>query len=455
MKKYFQFTKQLLKVVGVVIMLVVFFASFVQIKTDSVLILKAFPAEYVKNASVTPVHTKPHFRDYEWFYSIHVVHYEDSKTDTIISPPGEMPIILRNVVSYESWTKIMDHWMTDYQNGIFLNDWMPTWRGAPKDVEHKILLRKIDEFTTPQQLIVRQSFKLKKSNRTRDYFTVMRNISKEVDYYIANLLQQTDYYSLNQLLNMREGKPKLRPMLAYAASQCFSNNKPRIELLSLQDAQSMALYCDNWIIDGKQSLIQRSTIAIAGSRFRLAAEQLIASMQIPQTKQKIFRKKFHESNELSYQGQLLEVSQLTSSVRLQIESEYLETYFKRCRLLNSPYGFSLWSGGFFAGASAQHLNSLWNIGIELGAGLQILNDLQDMHPQNPAQFADLHAGRITLPYYLQMRGFSKAAIHWHANNYAKQFAEKAELYAKGLPDSEGKSFILHSISMLTHKGQLT
>jgi geranylgeranyl pyrophosphate synthase len=416
--------------------------------------LNSLPSDY-SDGSATKVHTKPYFHDYEWFYCIRVVHYANQKTDTIISYPGEKTKVLHDVVRYECWTKIMDNWMTDYKRGLFLNDWMPTWTGAPKDTERKLLLRKIDEFTTPQQLIVKQSLKLKKGHRTRDYFTVMRNISKEVDYYIASILQQTDYYSLNQLLNMREGKPKLRPMLTYAASQCFSNNKPRIELLSLQDAQSMALYCDNWIIDGKRSLVQRSTIAIAGARFRLATEQLIASMQIPQTKQKIFRKKFHESNELSYQGQLLEVSQLTSSVRLQIESEYLETYFKRCRLLNSPYGFSLWSGGFFAGASAQHLNSLWNIGIELGAGLQILNDLQDMHPQNPAQFADLHAGRITLPYYLQMRGFSKAAIHWHANNYAKQFAEKAELYTQTLPEGEGKSFILHSISMLTHKGQLT
>lgn len=465
-----------------IIVCIAFLMSFIQINTTDVLIIESLAKEYAPREAIStpmPNGEKP-LREYEWPYSIHIVHYLNH-TDTVITAPGTPPQTLEGVVSYESCTKLMDNFMLTLPlaKGAYYGDWIVTATNVPSDKKQTIQLRKIQDFKPEQPLVLASGIPVARVGLGRkssnDYFAMMREVSRQVDVTIADTLTR-QYASpiTKKLFALRNKKAKLRPLLTYAAYQIkdpdrnhlfeSDSHEHNLKLLcALQELQSLELYTHNWIIDGKHQEISRGDLVIANAEFRFAGEELINSLKLPMRSKDVLRGKFITSSRKSYMGQHLEITELTLDAIIAKCADLHEgvyrdgIYSERCMLLNTPYAFSLWSGGNLAGADTITLHLLWNTGIAFGTGLQVLNDLHDILPENQNRFTDLTSERITLPYYLDLKypgiidapdGSKLTFIKGEIRKESFHHYQEAKLYAQQLPEGVGRSTILQALDIL-------
>lgn len=441
---------------GNMVICVAFLASFMQVTTQDVLVLESLAKEHVPDKFLL-ADTVKHARlsDYGWPYGVYMVHYKDH-TDTIVTIPGTPPLVLENVIWYESCTKFMDNWMITWApaKGYSYGEWIPSCKNTPKDKKQTIALKNLQEFKPEQPLILSGIAGIRRNGmRSEDYFNQMRTISnitdKQIHQEVFNPLRPQ---IMRNFFQERKGKPKLRPFLTHAAYAAGGRKRSVPKLYALQELQTMALYCDNWIIDNKKAEIPRSELTIASSLLQLEAERLISHINLSLEKKEEFRFRFNFSNRLSYEGQLLDT-------RLQ-EGHLSIMYEQRCSLLNAPYAFSLWSGGYMAGMEKSLTAALWTAGMALGTGLQMINDTYDLSPKNPNRFADLRAGKVTLPYYLESQATGTAEEK--AETMKKEMREKilvchkdAVNALKCLPNNQGKQLIIQAFDILVTSKLLT
>jgi geranylgeranyl pyrophosphate synthase len=106
-----------------------------------------------------------------------------------------------------------------------------------------------------------------------------------------------------------------------------------------------------------------------------------------------------------------------------------------------------------AGMDKSLTAALWTAGMSLGTGLQMINDTYDLSPKNPNRFADLRAGKVTLPYYLESQATGTAEEK--VATMKKEMREKILVCHKDgvtalkcLPNNEGKQLIIQAFDIL-------
>jgi geranylgeranyl pyrophosphate synthase len=445
------------------LMLSCFLSSFVSVKTDRVAVLEPMPQETADfwhvNKNAKKQNNTAHFRSYEWWYEINIVHYNDGTTDTIIQSPGTPTLVLKNVLYIENLQKIQDSWMQKPELGLYYGDWVRMHTEEPNKKERKIELRPLGEFK-PERPLVLATVPLvtKKKITSGEYFDKMREISKVVDFALElELFKQATFWRAKEMLRLREGKPKLRSLLAYATYRMCGGKEIPISLWTLQEAHHAAWYIENWLIDGKKPELERTDLQFALARFRQTQEGLIAGLPLSEKRREILRQRLAFAHMQSVAAQS---DNMLWGLDMEPE-KFLRVYQRKCEFLDLPYAFSFWSGGFLAKASPLKLKRLWHMGVDFGKGLQFMNDFYDISPHNPERFADLRANVLTYPLlrYLGKTGDAAEAeipvIKAEILAMTKECREKVLEYLEPFPDNEGKQLLVASTETFRSSKLLT
>jgi geranylgeranyl pyrophosphate synthase len=286
----------------------------------------------------------------------------------------------------------------------------------------------------------------------------MREISKVVDFALElELFKQATFWRAKEMLRLREGKPKLRSLLAYATYRMCGGKEIPISLWTLQEAHHAAWYIENWLIDGKKPELERTDLQFALARFRQTQEGLIAGLPLSEKRREILRQRLAFAHMQSVAAQS---DNMLWGLDMEPE-KFLRVYQRKCEFLDLPYAFSFWSGGFLAKASPLKLKRLWHMGVDFGKGLQFMNDFYDISPHNPERFADLRANVLTYPLlrYLGKTGDAAEAeipvIKAEILAMTKECREKVLEYLEPFPDNEGKQLLVASTETFRSSKLLT
>lgn len=446
---------------GAFVVLIVFLSAFVKIDSKKVAILDSLPKEctdyYDISVSDTVFYNK--LSNYDWYYCIYIVHYLDSsgwehKQDTVILPPGKK-LVLENVSHYMSCIKIMDNFMVNFEEGYFYGDWIPNYQELPKDkVPFFAGLRMLDDFKPEERFVfVKRGYQ---SSRER-YFKVMQKISDRVDGVLEMELALRPFAEqAKKVCETRRNKPKLRSHLAYCSYiMCGGEGIPD-ELCALQEAHHVLWYAENWLLDNKKLEYSRKDLVIASAHLRFIVERILEKLPISTERKLVVAERLRLAHATSLEGQQkMLVEWLGDTDNAMFEKQY----DSRCLLSNMPYAFTLWSGGYCAGATDEQLSALWDMGMYLGAGLQVINDYYDIVSDNPHRFSDIHAGVLTLPLALYLEKSDSDAeiprIQERTKRKTVNYREMMLPLMSTFSDNEGKKLLMSATTVLLENKLLT
>ena len=389
------------------LMVVLLAVTFVSVSFKDIATLNSLPKEYadsyMKMSSKPQIdrNEKHKLSDYDYYYEI----YTTSAGDTIILAPGEKKEI--EGVSYRAMMKVLDNWaVNEYYVGY--GDWVVT-SGPIQPVRKAKFAFKLPDFKHEERIIAASAIPvLRKRNDTDPitssvYFSAMREVSKDVDKIISSSLTTHSLSGTKEIFDRRLGKMKLRPFLSHLMYEICGGSGYTPTLGAVSEANTLHLYSDNWLIDNKSVGVNCAKLTLASFAFDDVTRDLVSKLDLVPNDELLVLKTLHESNRVSYTGQVQDTEELVDAKyeTLQSQSEFMHAYMKRCMLLNAPYGFSFWLGSMTAGANIKFQSACINLGHCLGAGLQMINDLSDFSPKNPHRFSDLKEGKLTLPIWLK------------------------------------------------------
>lgn len=407
MKKMFFQIRQKITAISLILLL---FASFVRMSHSSFISLESMSIENISSKDSATIvenrknpNQKKEWRKYEYYYCL----YATSTGDTIPVAPGEKVILPDSVKCY-SMLKVMDNWMLQDPkwSHLYYGDWTISTRLPVEPTQKRYITLKLSDYKKVNRLTL-AAVPFVTKRKGEDHFNEMRSVSKGVDQEIETQLSERKIAlsAATELFKKRKGKPKLRPLLVCQSHQLFSDDECDVRLCAASEANTLSLYASNWVIDSKSVGITSSNLTIASMVFQDIAYNFILPLAHHQT----LLHGLQQSNNRSFQGQIID-TQILLSKNQEIVSNYesmMRLYLERCELLNTPYGFSLWSGAVYANASKKDAQQLYQAGLYLGTGLQMINDLEDaLHGKS----VDRELGKVTLPIWLVDHGIPLAEV---------------------------------------------
>lgn len=200
---------------------------------------------------------------------------------------------------------------------------------------------------------------------------------------------------------IERGGKRVRPMALLLGAQCFGGSGPLFRELAavVELVHSATLLHDDVVDEG----MERRGAVTARRRFGNGVSVLAGDLLLVTALERARAVSTDVLTDLVFTLRRLvegEVIQLRGRTELDMREE---TYF---RVLSdktaSLFAFATRTGGFLAGASAEHVDALSSYGESLGIAFQLVDDLLDYSGTDTGKnlFADLAEGKLTLPLVL-------------------------------------------------------